>query len=569
MTRKPSNLIYGVNDNPKLGTLILLGVQHTALLTIAFIFPVVIVSTIGGSAVDADNLIRLSMVATGLTTILMALNRGIVGSGYLCPSLNGPAFLSASIIAGTMGGLPLIFGMTMIGGFFETVFSRLVTRLRSWFPPEVTGTIVLMVGIEVIGVAVPKFFGIDSSHSEPSGLALLVSVICFLSMIGINIWGKGQFRLFSVIFGLIIGYAAAFFTGLLTMDNLRYFVDAPLFTVPKFTYYGLGFKAALIVPFVLAALSSALKTMGDLTVCQKINDPDWKRTDLKSISGGILACGIGNIFSGFVGSLGQSVSSSNIGLSVATGATSRRIAYSTGIFVMLLAFFPKLAGVFVIMPTPVMGACLIFAVAFMIVAGVQTITSRMLDARKTFVVGVSIIFGLSVSFDPNLFKMFPEWIQPVVGSSLALTTISAIVLNLLLRIGIKKKVSLLLKADGVSTENIISFMEKQGSAWGARKDVVSKAASALNEVVEVLPTLELRRQDFEITVSFDEFNLDLEIVYDGPPVSIPDIRPDVDAIIDLPKGLTDLALYMVKQLSDRALIATKGEKTVVSLHFAH
>jgi len=74
ISRRPSNLIYSVNESPSLWTLILLGIQHVSLLTIAFIFPVVITNEIGGTPLDAENLIRLTMVATGFTTILMALN---------------------------------------------------------------------------------------------------------------------------------------------------------------------------------------------------------------------------------------------------------------------------------------------------------------------------------------------------------------------------------------------------------------------------------------------------------------------------------------------------------------
>jgi NCS2 family nucleobase:cation symporter-2 len=129
------------------------------------------------------------------------------------------------------------------------------------------------------------------------------------------------------------------------------------------------------------------------------------------------------------------VSSSNIGLSIATGATSRRIAYSTGTILILLAFLPKLSSVFVVMPTPIMGASLIFAVSFMILAGIQIIMSRMIDSRKTFVIGFSIIFGLSVDFVPGLYRDVHPWLHPFFSSSLSLATISAVLLNLFFRIG--------------------------------------------------------------------------------------------------------------------------------------
>lgn len=153
MSKKPANLIYGVDESPGLGSLLLLGFQHIFVLSIAFIFPVVIVDAIGGTPDQAQELISTAMVATGIATILQGLNKGYIGSGYLCPLLNGPTFLSASLLTGKAGGLSLIFGMTAIGGAFESLFSLIVPRLRALFPAEVNGTIVTMVGIEIIPIA--------------------------------------------------------------------------------------------------------------------------------------------------------------------------------------------------------------------------------------------------------------------------------------------------------------------------------------------------------------------------------------------------------------------------------
>ena len=83
MSQKPSNLIFGVDESPGWGALILLGLQHVSLLSIAFIFPVIIVDAIGGSPAQARDLISLAMLATGIGTILQGINRGPVGSGYL------------------------------------------------------------------------------------------------------------------------------------------------------------------------------------------------------------------------------------------------------------------------------------------------------------------------------------------------------------------------------------------------------------------------------------------------------------------------------------------------------
>jgi NCS2 family nucleobase:cation symporter-2 len=384
MPQKPSNLLFGVDESPGWGALILLAFQHISVMSIAFIIPVIIVDAIGGDPSEARDLISMAMLATGVGTILQGLHRGPVGSGYLCPLVNGPAFLSASLLAGKAGGLSLIFGMTAAAGCFEAILSRFLVRMRAVFPAEVTGTIVMMVGIEIIPIAIQKFMGVDKTHSVADPRAVLVALITLAAMAGFNVWGAGKLRLYSVLLGMIVGYVSAFFAGVLTLQQIRAMLGTPLFSFPAMGHYGLSFSPALLVPFLVAALSSALKTMGDVTTCQKINDAQWKRPDMVNISRGVLACAAGNLFSGLLGALGQSVSSSNIGLSIATGATSRRIAWSTGAILILLAFFPKLSSIFVIMPTPIMGASLIFAVSFMILAGIQIIMSRMIDSRLSF-----------------------------------------------------------------------------------------------------------------------------------------------------------------------------------------
>ncbi|MDD5475814.1 MAG: solute carrier family 23 protein [Syntrophales bacterium] len=571
MTRrkKPANLIYDVDENPGMGALILLGFQHICVLTIAFVTPVLIIDAIGGKTEDARHLISMAMIVTGAATIIQGLKRGPVGSGYLCPLVNGPAFLSASILAGKTGGLSLIFGMTFIGGLFEAAFSRLVSRLRSVFPSEVTGTIVAMVGIEVIPFGVKRFFGVDALHPVLNPTAVLVAVITLCVMVGLTVWGKGKFRLYSVLIGMLTGYAAALALGMFGREQADIVVASQWFSVPAFGFYGMSFSAVLIIPFVVAALSSALKTMGDLSTCQKINDASWKRPDMKSISKGILACATGNILSGLTGALGQSPSSSNIGLSIATGATSRTIAYATGTLLIVLAFLPKIASFFVIMPTPVMGASLVFAASFMVIAGIQIMTSRMIDVRKTFVIGTAIVFGLSVDFIPGLYADIPDAIQPFFQSSLSLATVTAIVLNLFMRIGISKTASIELMPGTDSSEKIFAFMQRQGGLWGAMPDVISRAASSVNEVLESITSASISRGPLKVDLSFDEFNVEVEITYKGEPLVFPETRPSDEELLESPENLARLSGFIIRMNTDRVEWDLKDGLCRVRLHYDH
>jgi xanthine permease XanP len=569
MVRRPPNLVYAVDEMPPLPAAILLGIEHIFIVAVTFLFPVVIISEIGGTPEDAQNLITMAMIATGFTTMLQAINKGPIGSGYLCPLVNGPAFVPASLLAGKVGGLPLIFGMTAFAGGFEAVFSMIVVKARRFFPPEVTGTIVMMVGIEVIPIAIPEFFGIDNTHALPELRSLLIAIFTIAVIVSFNVWGKGKMRLYSLLIGMAAGYIASFATGLLSFNNLSIFIESPIIRMPQVDRFGLSFNQLLIVPFMIAALSSALKTMGDLAICQKLNDTSWKRLDMVSVSKGIRACAVGNVASGFLGALGQSVSSSNIGLSIATGASSRYIGFAAGIILILLAFLPKLAAIFVIMPTPVMGASLIFAVCFMILAGMQIIMSRMIDARKTFVIGLSIIFGLSYDFVPGLYANVSPLAGTIFSSSLSVATISAILLNMFFRIGIGRSATLDLYPGVDSSEKIFSFMDKQGGAWGARPEVMRSAMAALAEFLELASLGGLTGKKIMVKVSFDEFNLDVFATYEGKPFDLNVASPLLGPKENEEAAPERLAAYMMNRYADKITFAGKDGMTELHMHFEH
>ena len=107
-----------------------------------------------------------------------------------------------------------------------------------------------------------------------------------------------------------------------------------------------------------------------------------------------------------------------------------------------------------------MGATLIFAISFMVVAGMQIMMSRMMDSRKTFVIGLSLIFGLSVDILPDVYANAHPRIQPIFSSFLSTATVSAVVFNLIFRIGIAKKASLVMETAVGSTEKIFTFMDR-------------------------------------------------------------------------------------------------------------
>jgi NCS2 family nucleobase:cation symporter-2 len=565
---RPPALIYAVGDRQPWVQRIVLAVQHVFVLSSGWILVVLAVTAAGGTAEQVSQVLRMSMIASGVGTILQARARGAVGSGYLCPMSPGPAYLSASVAAQSAGGLPLVFGLTIVAGLFEALLSRGIRRLRALFPPEVTGLVVSMVGIELVALGAPRFIGVGPADAEPDARTFGVAVITLAVMIAPTVWARGRLRLYPLLAGLVVGYAAAFVSGILSASALHQALGVPWMSIPRRAAPGWTWSAVLVVPFLIASLVSSLKAVGDLTLCQKINDADWKRTDMKSVSGGLLAGSIASTIAGLFGGIGQSTFSSNVGLSAASGATSRAIALPCGLLVVSLAFFPKLAAVFALMPPPVMGAVLVYVACYMIIGGLQVMTSRMLDARRTFVIGVSLFFGLSTQMVPGMYAGVPFAIRPLVTTSLAFTTVLAVALNLVLRIGIARRAALVLQR-GDDPERIFAFMEAQGAAWGARPEVIRQAASAINECYEIAVGARLADGPIAVAARFDEFNLDVELTYEGRPMVFDPRPPSTSEVMKHPAGAVRLAGFMVRQMANRLQTSEQDGRCRVLLHFDH
>jgi len=569
MPQKPANLVYGVDEKPPLRIIAALALQHIFFLTAGLIVTTMITKAVGCSAELVQNVVCMSMVAGGVATILQALNRGPVGSGYLCTAGIDPTFVSCSILAGLSGGISMILGMSILSGALECLISRVIHRMRILFPPEVTGVVLTMVGLNILPVMISNFFGLTGAESKVLPANLFVAVITLAGMVGTNVWSKGKLRFYSVIVGMAAGYISAYLSGVLKVSDLETIIHSPLISFPDISYIGWSFSSFLLVPFIAATLACFLKAVAAITMCQQINDAEWKRPDLENIQKGTLADGLASVAGGLMGGMRQSLYAGSVGLSAATGTTSRIIAFYTGGMFIALAFLPKIAAIFSIMPRPVMGGALVFMVSFMLISGIQIMTSRMIDIRKTFVIGVSLMFGISADVFPNLYRNFHPWIEPFFQSSLAVTTVLAIILNLVFRIGIARKEILKLEPGVDSSNKIFNFLENQGAAWGARSDVIQKAKTALNEFFELATNLRLAQGAISAEVFFDEFNLDITIFYEGTPIEFSDVYLEGEALLEDDNALVNLSTRIIRQYTDRMESEEKNGRCRVVLHFDH
>lgn len=434
MSANSHGLIYGVDDKPSLPVLAILGLQHVFLMSSTLVLPVILVSEIGSAPGQVEAVVAATMMACGLGTIVQAMRWPGIGSGYLCPNLCGPNFFSVSMAAAWLGGLPLMRGMTIAAGLIEVLFAKLLRRIAFLFPTEITGLVVFMVAFGLVPLGVSKFFGINYSGDPISSRSFTVAAIALLVMIASNVWGKGL-KLYGVLIGIATGYVASLVVGLLGPADFRAVSDAAWIGLPH--YDGLlkiTFDWALLPVWIIVSICGALKSFGNLVLCEKINGRQFSQDDIGRIGNGLTADAFAVIASGVLGGVASDTSASNVAFSGVSGATSRWIGVSAGILFFALGFSPKLAALLSVMPGAVAGAILIFVVCFMMISGVQIVLSSEMDVRKTFAIGIALAFGISLDILPQLYAHVYPWMRPLLDSSLTLSTVVAVVLNQLLRL---------------------------------------------------------------------------------------------------------------------------------------
>jgi NCS2 family nucleobase:cation symporter-2 len=562
---RPSNLIYSVDEVPPFAILIISALQHVAVMAITLIFPLILAREANLSETQTLNMVSLSMLGLGVATICFCIRSHFIGSGYLSPAAYTAIYLGPSLFALRRGGLELVFGMTVTAGIIQLGIAPLLKRLRALLPSEIAGLVIAIVGLALASLGVSYSLGIENGQSiKPEYVT--VAGISLATMSILNIWTKGYGKMFCVLIGIMVGYFVSFAVGILDFPAIFAGTGAQVIRLPQLEHVGWSFDAYLLAPFLVAALAATLRVMGDISNAQRLNDADWVRPNFTSLAGGVSANGVAMIFCGLVGSFGINSYSSSIGLSGATGVTSRSVGYAIGAGFAILAAFPSAAAVFAAMPRPVMGAALFFTAAFVLTSGLQMITARMLDARKNVVIGFSFAMAVVADIYHNALTAVPLVLQPIFGNSLVLGTVCAVLLNLITRIGVRQRVSIKLAPGGINREAVEQFLSDNGSRWAARRDVINRATFGVVQLLEVLGD---PPNGVEVEASFDEFNLDLCVRYAGIPLEILERKPTPQEIMSSEQGERLLAGYLLRRSADRISSRQSGDIAEVILHYDH
>ena len=567
---KAPELQFGLHDRPNIWVTLGSAIQHVMLGLVTLTFPLMLINEIyPASLLPPDQVYTLmasSFVALGVATLFQAgLVKGI-GSGFLAPSVFTAAYLPASIEAAHAGGLGLVFGMTLFAGCLEIALAFVIRRFPQLFPPEVAGFVVMFVGLVLATVSLRMIFGLSSSgkldpHSESS--VPLAAIVCIVTIVT-SIWFTGSIRAFgvmiSLIFAVLVGYLGDFLPPA-TLHNpaLEGSLSWPI-AMPRF-------DVEFIPSFAACALASALRSMADITTCQRINDPQWRRPERVSIHQGVIAGGLGNCFAGIIGTAGLNTYSGSIGLSAATGITSRWVAYAVGILWIVLALIPGVPQAIALIPRSILGGALLFTSCFIVFNGVQIIADRMLDNRKVIALGMGLFVGMGHMVYPEIFNSVPDSLSSLVRSDLTLATLTVLMLNGIFRFGATRNASISIPIDADRYQAVSRFLQMTGASWGARQEPVWRSVSAVTEFLELAPELVSPGTPIGLSMSCDDQLLQIRISYSGLPIDPSAAEIKLDDLEAGDDGQSRFAIALLTRLCDDVKFSRQHDNCVCQLNF--
>lgn len=574
--KRPRELLYASDERPPAPTLAGLALQHlaTALALIAYVLAA---ARIGGlDAEQTQTMITATILGMAVSTFLQSWG-GRLGSGMLLIHMPDPLLV---VLSGMLAGQYGLGGLVMVGvvnGIVAMGAGWLVPHLRSLLPPTVAGIVVCVAGLSLIAPALHHVSGLSDGGRLDRG-NLLIGAATLAVIMGLSIWGSQRAKLFALLAGLVTGILLSAWLG--KLHGLDALASAPVFGLPHPPLPDFGVDSGILLAVAVLALMTQLDVFGCVVLMHKMNDDDWHRPDMKMVAGGMRACGLGNFLSAWLGALPGAISSANIALAHISRSSSRWIGLLVAAALAAAAFLPQVSLALTLMPVAVIGAIEVYAAAYLIVSGIELIASRALDARGLFMIGLSFVLGIGVIFVPQLAELAPESMRMMAGNGIIVAGLSAIGLNLLFRLGTSRRARQSFDAGQRAQDlpqAIVDFVETQGAGWSARRDVVRRAAQAALEAAEAIQAGGRRIEG--VQGSFDEFNLDIELIHDGAPLSL--IAAPAGAATDLldmdedafqqalSQTLDGVSQAMLRRLADRLQSDRRGDGAYLKLHFDH
>lgn len=437
--------LFQLNGIPPLGMSISLALQHLVAMIVGCVTPAIIIANaLGLPQSERVLLIQVSLVMSAVTTLIELFPiGGKLGSGL--PVMFGISFAylpSMQAIVGGGGDIATIAGAMVVGGIVAAVVGVFVKKIRRFFPPIITGTVVFTIGLSLYPTAINYMAGgagntyevvvlrkgLTSALVHGSWQNWAVAAFTLIVVMVMSNKGKGICKLAAILLGMIAGYIVAAVFGMVDLSEVR---DAAWFSLPQFMHFGIKFEFSACIALALLFAINAIQAIGDLTATT-VGGLNREPTD-QELQGGIVTYGLTNVLSAFFGSLPTATYSQNVGIVTTNKVVNRVVFALAGGFLLLAGLIPKFSAILTTIPQCVLGGATITVFSTIAMTGMKLIASETISPRNTTIVGLSAALGVGISQSSSALSQFPESITIIFGKTpVVIATIMAVLLNLIL-----------------------------------------------------------------------------------------------------------------------------------------
>lgn len=433
-----SSLIFQPDGMPKMQEAFPLALQHVVAMIVGCVTPSIIVAGVANlEGPDRVLLIQSALVVAALSTFLQlyGIGTGKFRLGARLPVIMGISFAyvpSMQAIAGTTG-IASILGAQIVGGVIAIIVGLTVKKIQKFFPPLITGTVVFMIGLSLYPVAIRYMAGgskIVEGKTVYSNLVQNwgVALITLATVTILNHFGKGFFKLASILIGIIVGYIVALPLGLVNFANVG---TAGWFAIPSPFHFGIAFDPGAIIAIGLLFAINSVQAIGDLTATTTGSMDRFPTGD--ELRGGIVGYGVSNIVGAMLGGLPSATFSQNVGIVTTTKVINRNVLGLAGVIILIAGIVPKFSALLTTIPQSVLGGATISVFASIAMTGMRLINTEEMNFRNTSIVGLAVALGMGISQLPGVLGDPNGIITMVFGKSpVVVATLVAIFLNIIL-----------------------------------------------------------------------------------------------------------------------------------------
>ncbi|MGA2954942.1 MAG: solute carrier family 23 protein [Thermodesulfobacteriota bacterium] len=424
------DLIYGLDQFPPWPQSLMYAVQWVAIfMPILMILSAISSEYLGLRQADKLLFFQRLLLTTGGIMILQTL------WGHRYPLLDGPSSaLLLNILILAPGGMPAIQGGMIAGGIFLLLLGvfRLTRYVEPLFTDNVISVTVILIAITLLPFLAPLIIGQrqDLAWGDPVIFGVSVSTMLFIVLL--SQWLPGFLKTISLLLGILAGSSLMGALGRLEAATMR---EASWLRFPHPLFPDLpSFSAFAVIPFLVAYVAVVINGVGSIYT---IGEIVGKERMGGRVARGIGFTGLGGLLAGALGTIGTVSFGLSPGVVLVTRVGSRFPLTLCGVFLCILAFFQKALALFMSIPSSVVGAALITAMASQVGAGISVLarSGKPLEGRDYLVIGLPILVGGIISILPgNFFQAFPFSAQAFLKNGLVVGIVLVLLLeHLLLR----------------------------------------------------------------------------------------------------------------------------------------